>query len=129
MFVREILNLFVEIDSTLTPDKIYAGFSITITDTQISVLQNCVDCTLRLVSRDFNHKFWNKAKEFELFMSPRVIKIKRLQMERFNSLVYSAATFLLVDPHVTAFLDKFEHITNQLACLVRSFQTLEYVCR
>ena len=41
--------------------------------------------------------------------------------------MYSAATFLLVDPKVTAFLDKFEHITNQLACLVRSFQTLDYI--
>ena len=127
MFVREMLKLFVEIDSTLTPDKIYAGFAITITDTQISVMQNCIDCTLRLVSRDFNHKSWNKSEEFELFMAPDQIKIKRLQMERFNSLVYSAATFLLVDPHVTAFLDKFEHITNQLACLVRSFQTLDYI--
>ena len=127
MFVREALKLCVEIDSTLTPDKIYAGFAITITDQQISVFQNCVDCTLRLVSRDFNHKAWNKAEDFELFLAPRKIQIKRLQMERFNSLVYSAATFLLVDPHVTAFLDKYEHITNQLACLVRSFQTLEYV--
>ena len=127
MFVRETLKLFVEIDSTLTPDKIYAGFAITITDTQISVMQNCIDCTLRLVSRDFNHKAWNKAEEFELFMAPNQIKIKRLQMERFNSLVYSAATFLLVDPHVTDFLDKYEHITNQLACLVRSFQTLDYI--
>ena len=127
MFGREILGLFVEIDTTLTPDKIYAGFAIMISDTQLSVFQNCVDCTLRLVSRDYNHKAWNKAEEFELFMAPQSIQIKRLQMERFNSLVFSAATFLRVDTHVTAFLDKFEHITNQLACLVRSFQTLDYI--
>ena len=119
--------MFVENDSVLTPEKIYAGFAITITDQQISVFQNCMDCTLRLVSRDFNHKAWNKAEQFEMFMAPNKIKIKCLQMERFNSLVYSAATFLQVDPHVTAFLEKFEHITNQLACLVRSFQTLDYV--
>ena len=121
------LKMFVENDSVLTPEKIYAGFAITITDQQISVFQNCMDCTLRLVSRDFNHKAWNKAKQFEMFMAPNKIKIKCLQMERFNSLVYSAATFFQVDPHVTAFLEKFEHITNQLACLVRSFQTLDYV--
>ena len=127
MFCREMLKIFVEIDSTLTPDKIYAGFAITITDTQISVFQNCMDCTLRLVSSDFNHKAWNKAEEFQLFLAPQKLQIKRLQMERFNSLVYSAATFLLVDPLVTDFLDKNDHITNQLACLVRSFQTLEYV--
>ena len=127
MFVRVALKLFVEIDSTLTPEKIYAGFAITVTDQQISVFQNCVDCTLRLISRDFNHKAWNKAEEFELFMAPHRFNIKRLQMERFNSLVFSAATFLLVDPKVTEFLAKYEHITNQLACLVRSFQTLDYV--
>ena len=56
MFVRQTLKLFLEIDTTLTPEKIYAGFAITVTDEQISVLQNCVDCTLRLISRDFNHK-------------------------------------------------------------------------
>ena len=46
MFVRESLKLYVEIDSTLTPEKIFAGFAITITDQQISVFQNCMDCTL-----------------------------------------------------------------------------------
>ena len=51
MMVRTILNLCVEIDTALTPQKIFAGFAITITDTQISVLQNCIDCTLRLVSQ------------------------------------------------------------------------------
>ena len=127
MFTRETLKLFVEIDTVLTPAKIYAGFAITITDQQISVFQNAMDCTLRLVSRDFNHKAWNKAEEFELFLAPEKLQIKRLQMERFNSLSYSAATFLQIDSKVTAFLAKFEHITNQLACLVRSFQTLDYV--
>ena len=86
-----------------------------------------MDCTLRLVSRDYNHKAWNKAEEFELFLAPEKIQIKWLQMERFNSLVYSAATFLLVDPKVTKFLATYEHITNQLACLIRSFETLDYV--
>ena len=127
MFVRETLKLFVEIDTTLTPEKIYAGFAITITDQQISVFQNAMDCTLCLVSRDFNHKAWNKSEEFELFLAPEKIQIKRLQMERFNSLVHSAATFLLVDPIVHKFLATYEHITNQLACLVRSFETLDYV--
>ena len=51
MFVRETLKLCVEVDSTLTPEKIYARFAITVTDQQISVFQNCVDCTLRLFPR------------------------------------------------------------------------------
>ena len=90
MFVRVALKLFVEIGSTLTAEKIYAGFTITVTDQQISVFQNCVDCTHRLISRDFNHKAWNKAEEFERFKAPQRFNIKRLQMERFNSLVFSA---------------------------------------
>ena len=127
MFVREILKLFVEIDTTLTPQKIYAGFAVTLTDQQISVMQNCIDCCLRLVSPDFNHKAWNKSEEFQLFLAPEKHQIKRLQMERFNSFVFSAATFLSIDSKVTEFLAKYEHITNQLACLVRSFNTLDYV--
>ena len=49
MFVRETLKMFVEIDSALTPEKIYTGFAITITNQQISVFQNCMDCTLRIL--------------------------------------------------------------------------------
>ena len=71
-----MLKLFVEIDTTLSPDKIYAGFSITITDQQISVFQNAMNRTLRLVSRDFNHKAWNKAEQFGLFLAPEKIKIQ-----------------------------------------------------
>ena len=62
-----------------------------------------------------------------MFLAPQRLTIKRLKMERFNSLVFPAATFLMVDPRVTEFLAKYEHITNQLACLVRSFRTLDYI--
>ena len=37
MLNREMLKLFVEIDTTVTPEKIFAGIAITVTDTQISV--------------------------------------------------------------------------------------------
>ena len=62
-----------------------------------------------------------------MFIAPKKNDSKRLQMERFNSFVYSCAVFLQLDPDISAFLATFPHITNQLACVVRSFEPLEYV--
>ena len=47
--------------------------------------------------------------------------------ERFNSLVYCCAVALALDSKITSFLAKYTNITNNLACIVRSFESLEYL--
>ena len=41
-----------------------------------------------------------------MFLAPKIIRTKRLQIERFNSFAYPVALFILVEPSVNEFLDK-----------------------
>ena len=127
MFNREICKLWSDVDSSIGPHKVFAGFSVTIGNPQVSVTENWLDCLLRLVSHDFDHKQWNKAEMFDMHIGHKKNPAKTLQKERFNSLVYSCAVALYLDQDVTDFLLKFQTITNQLACIVRCFEQLDYV--
>ena len=127
MFNRVLTKFWGEVDSTIGPDKTFAGFCLTINTEQVSVTENWLDCLLRLVSHDFDHKQWNKSEEFDLFIHPEKNLAKRLQKERFNSLVYSCVVALNLDQDVNKFLLRYENITNQLACICRSFESLEYL--
>ena len=98
-----------------------------VTPSFTNVLENWIDCLLRLVSHDYDHKQWNKADMFDMFISPERNSAKRLQKERFNSLVYSCPIAIHLDEKVTQFLLKYDHITNQLACICRRFKDLEFV--
>ena len=64
---------------------------------------------------------------FDMFISLERNSAKRLQKERFNSLFYSCAIAIHLDEKVTQFLLKYDHITNQLACICRRFEDLEFV--
>jgi hypothetical protein len=127
MYSRVLCKCWKEVDTTIGSSKIFAGFAVTITDIQTSVTEQWLDVSLRLVSPDFDHKMWNKASEFNVFIKPKVNIAKRLQKERFNSLVYSCAVALYLDQDILFFLDKFTNVTNTLACIVRSFAGLDYV--
>ena len=127
MFGRELEKVWSEVDTTIGPDKIFAHFNVSLSDQQESVTQQWLNCLLRLVTHDYDHKAWNKADEFDIFIHPYVNPAKRLIKERFNSLVYSCAVTLALDSKVTAFLEKYQYITNTLACIVRSFESVEYL--
>ena len=75
----------------------------------------------------YDHKQWSKADMFDMFISPERNSAKRLQKERFNSLVYSFAIAIHLDEKVTQFLLKYDHITNQLACICWRFENLDFV--
>ena len=100
MFSRELEKVWKEIDTTIGPNKIFAHFNVSLSDQNDSVTQQWLNCLLRLVSHDFDHKSWNKACEFDLFLAPAVNPAKRLIKERFNSLVYSCAVALFLDAQV-----------------------------
>ena len=50
-----------------------------------------------------------------------------LKDERFNRLLLTCAVTLYHFDDVASFLDKFQHVTNQLACIVRCFLDLEFL--
>ena len=127
MFTRCLQKLFKMIDTSIGPTKIFSVFAVSLSEVKESVMEQWIDCLTRLVTHDFDHKSWNYSVEFDIFISPLKNPAKRLQAERFNSFIYTALIALFLDKHVSGFLNKFTNITNSLACLLRSFESLDYL--
>ena len=127
MFNRKIVDVCSKIEKEIGPDKIYSAFLVNATTSHDSVLEQYIDCTVRLVSSDFNHKSWNKSREFDIFLGEEKNKAKALKKERFNRFVYMSAVVLHHQDEVQEFLAKFDTITNTLACIVRAFEECEFL--
>ena len=106
MFCLVLTLTWKTVDTTIGPSKIFAHFAVSLSDQQDPVTEQWINCLLRLVTHDFDHKAWNKADEFDAFIFPDKNPAKRLIKERFNSLVYSCALALRLDSQVTDFLAK-----------------------
>ena len=94
MFTRVTQKLCQQIDSTIGPTKIFSAFAVSLSEVQSSVVEQWMDCVTRLITHDFDHKSWNYADQFDIFISPIKNPAKRLQKERFNSLVYTASSYI-----------------------------------
>ena len=127
MFCRKLQSLWGEVDMAIGPEKIFAGFAVSLSDQQVSVTEQWMDCVTRLVTHDFDQKPWNRASDFDLFISPLSNPAKRLIKERFNSLPYTCLVTNWLDKHVTDFLAKYSNVTNSLACIIRSFEDIKYL--
>lgn len=86
-----------------------------------SVTEQSLDCLTRLINHDFDHKPWNKSSEFDLYIDWKQNKSVSLKDERFNRLTLTCAVSLYHIEDLAAYLAKYEHVTNQLACIVRYF--------
>lgn len=56
MFSRTMTELFTNLETTIGPDKVFAGLQVIMAEIHNSVLENWLEVTLRLVSPDFDHK-------------------------------------------------------------------------
>jgi hypothetical protein len=127
MFVRKTVELFSKVERKIGPEKIDSSFLVNATTTHDTVTEQFIDCLTRLVAEDFNHKAWNKSTEFSIFIKPDINMAKALRKERFNRFVYLAAVVLHHRSQVSAFLEKYDTITNTLAYIVRSFEDMEFI--
>ena len=127
MFIKKVLQVFFNIETSIGPDKIYSSFLVNATSYHDTVFQQYIDCLTRLVSPDFDHKSWNYSKEFSLFISPRKNLASCLKMERFNRFVYLCAVAIYIEEDVQMFLNSYDHINNTLACIARSFGSFDYL--
>ena len=107
--------------------NIYTNFLVNATTNASSVTEQALDCITRLINRDFDHKPWNKSEEFNMHIAPKKNLSVSLKDERFNRLPLICAVTLYHFDDVVSFLDKFQHVTNQLACIVRCFLELEFL--
>ena len=108
-------------------DKIYSSFLVNATSYTLTVTEQSLNCISRLISREFDHEPWNTAKEFDLFIAPKKIKSVRMRDERFNRLTLLHAITLYHLKDVDRYLTKFEHVTNQLGCIVQCFLDINFL--
>ena len=126
MFNRKIAEVCSKIEKEIGPEKIYSAFLVNATTSHDSVLEQYLDCNVRLVSADYNHKSWNKSREFDIYLGEEKNKAKALKKERFNRFVYISAVVLHHQHQIQEFLAKYDTITNTLACIVRAFEECEF---
>ncbi len=127
MMTRVMDGVFKEIEGTIGKDKIFASFNVTPNANQDSIFTQFLDCANRLISHDFDHKPWNKAAEFDIFIAPKKNISVRLASERFTRFCFLCAVTLHHDKDIVQFLRKFDHVTNNLACIVRCFEDIEFL--
>ena len=127
MFNRVLVKHWARIENVIGRDKIYSNFLVNATTNASSVTEQALDCTTRLINHDFDHKPWNKSSEFDVHISPKQNKSVSLKDERFNRLTLTCAITLFHFNDVSTFLEKYEHVTNQLACIVRCFLELDFL--
>ena len=126
MFNCEVTNLWVDIENTIGKDKIYSKCLVNATTSHNSVTEQALDCTTRLINHDFNHKTWNRADDFDLFIAPRKNFAVNLKDERFDRLTSTCAVVIYHLDDVTMYLGKYSEVTNQLACIVNCFLNLDF---
>ena len=126
MFTRELDSVFKEIEEKIGRDKIFASFNV-MPDSPESVITQFNNCLSRFLSNDFDHKPWNKAPEFNIFIHPRKNFSIRLATERFTRYTEVCAKVLHHDADCMEFLAKYDHITNNLACILRAFESVEFL--
>ena len=127
LFKRVITKTWNNVENVISRDKIYSSFLVNATIYTSTVTEQSLDCISRLISHEFDHKSWNKAKEFDLYIAPKKNKSVRMRDERFNRLTLLCAITLYHLEDVDGYLTKFEHVTNQLACIVRCFLDIDFL--
>lgn len=120
---------FIERDMTL--EAIFKNFMVDLDfdSKHGSVCGQALDCILRLVAPEFQHKPWNYYKQFILHLQNSGVHqvLFAYKDQRFGCLSRAAAVLVFVFPWIESFLDNYPSITNRLACIVRSFLHVEYL--
>ena len=80
----------------------------------------------RFLNHDCKHKPWNKL-TFDLYIAPKQNKYLILKEEQLNQLSATCAVILYHVQVIISFLDKYEHVTKKLACIVRCFLAFDFL--
>ena len=125
MFNRAIIDVFQTIECAVGKDKLYAKVMVNATTTHDTVTEQFLDIMMRFISKDFDHKPWNYAIQFGTHIAPKKNEAVQLKKERFNRFAYACACAVYHVEDLWTFLDKYEHVTNNLACVLRAFQDVD----
>ena len=118
------------IERDMTLEAIFKNFMVDLDfdSKHGSVVGQALDCMLRLIAPEYSHKPWNYYRQFVHYLKEQDIKqvLFSYKDQRFGCLSRAAAVMVLIFPYIESFLENNPGITNRLACIVRSFLTIEY---
>lgn len=86
MFNNVITKQWAETENTLGSDKINSNLLVNTIASATSVTEQALDCMIRLINHDSDHKPWNKSHEYDIYRAPWPSKSVSLKDEHFNSL-------------------------------------------
>ena len=127
MFNRELIHLFSTIELGIGSEKIFSKLLVSTTNSHDSITEQYMHCIVNLFSPELNHKSWNQSSQFSIHIAPNKNLAVGFRKERFNRFVYLCGVILYLDPFIWSFLSKYEHVTNNLACIVRAFEEVEFL--
>ena len=127
MFNRKLVDVFSSIESEIGSNKIYSKFLVEVNNTHETVTEQYIHGIVNLFSPEMNHKAWNQSDDFNLHIAPEKNLAVAFRTERFNRFIYLCAVLLYHDNHVWTYLQKYENVTNTLACVVRAFEDIDFL--
>lgn len=127
MFNRKLVETFAAVEEKIGSDKIFSKLLVQTTNTHDSVTEQFIHCVVNLFSPELNHKSWNRSDDFSTHIAPSKNFAVGFRTERFNRFVYLCAILIYHDAHIWSFLTKYEDVTNNLACIVRAFEDVEFL--
>ena len=82
---------------------------------------------VNLFSPELKYNSWNQRSQFNIHNAPNKNLAVGFRKERFNRFVYLCGVILYLDPFIWSFLSKYEHVTNNLACIVGAFEEVKFL--
>ena len=119
------------IERDMTLEAIFQNFMVDLDfdSKHGSVAGQALDCMLRLVAPELQHKPWNYYSKFALHLQDNGVQqvLFEYKDSRFGCLSRAAGVMVFLLPWMEDFLDENPQITNRLACIVRGFLNVEYL--
>lgn len=88
-----------------------------------------IKCLTKFVNKENSAKPWNRHSHFSSFISPKTNETIELKDHRFNRLNDCCMLLLYHLDDIAEYLLKFEHVTNNMAILDRSFVEMAEVLK
>ena len=114
-----MVKTFVAVENQIGKEKLYSSLMVSATTSHDAILEQYLDVAMKLISKDYDHKPWNYSALFEKHIHPwtnYAVGFKTHQFERF---VDTCAYAVHHRNDLESFLDKYEIVTNTLACIIR----------
>lgn len=125
MYQGKMKEIFQLIHDKLGHEKIKDGFLVDIDFKSESFIIKAIKCLTSFINSDFSSKPWNRQKQFDKFIHPKVNESISLKDHRFNRLFECCYSLVHHIDDIKLYLDKFGNVLNNLSILDRNFLDME----